>query len=291
MELSIELSVGTVHYREYGDPAGEPVVFVHGFAIDGRVWEPVAELLAADGLRCVVPTWPFGSHRTPMRPEADLAPPAAARLVGELLVALDLDGVTIVGNDSGGAVTQLLVTTDRSRIGRLVLTNCDSFENFPPGIFRLMSRAARVPGLGVAMLQSMRFEVFLRAPFGYGALTAHPLPLETMRSFIAPLLGDRGVRADALKFFGGADARDTVAAGALLPQVDLPALLVWGEDDTYFTVAEAERLARALPRATLVRVPDAKTYVSLDQPDAVAGAISTWVAANPLEPAPGRSPR
>jgi len=166
MEQTIELSAGTIHYREDGDPGGEPVVFVHGFAIDGRVWEPVAEQLASAGLRCIVPTWPFGSHRTSMRPDADLAPPAAARLVGEFLGALDLDGVTIVGNDSGGAVTQLLVTTDRSRIGRLVLTNCDSFDNFPPGVFKLMSRAARIPGLGVVMLQPMRLEAFLRAPFG-----------------------------------------------------------------------------------------------------------------------------
>jgi len=97
-----------------------------------------------------------------------------------------------------------------------------------------------------------------------------------------PLLTDRGVRRDALKFFGGCDARDTLAAGALLPEVDLPTLLVWGEDDTYFTVADAERLERTLPHATLVRVPDAKTYVSLDQPDAVAAAIASFVTSNPV---------
>jgi len=283
MELTIELSAGRIHYREYGDPGGDPVVFVHGFAIDGRVWEPVAERLATGNLRCIVPTWPFGSHRTPMRPDADLAPPAAARLVGELLSALDLEGVTIVGNDSGGAVTQMLVTTDRSRIGRLVLTNCDSFDNFPPGVFKLMSRAARIPGVGVVMLQPMRLEAFLRAPFGYGALTAGPLPVELLRSFMKPLLTDRGVRRDALKFFGGCNARDTLAAGSLLAEVDLPALLVWGADDTYFTIADAERLESTLPRATLVRVPDAKTYVSLDQPDAVAAAIAAFVADNPVQ--------
>lgn len=287
MDLYIDLSPGTIHYRQYGDPDGEPVVFVHGFAIDGRVWEDVARRLGETGLRCIVPTWPFGSHLTAMKPDADLAPPAAARLVNDFLAALDLDRVTIVGNDSGGAVTQLLVTQllnspDRSRIGRLVLTNCDSFETFPPGIFKLMSRLARVPGAGVAMVQSMRFEAFLRAPFGYGALTKKRLPTELLRSFVEPLLTDAGVRRDAMKFFGGADARDTLAAGALLPEVDLPALLVWGGDDTYFTVAHARRLASALPQAELVVVPDAKTYVSLDQPEAVAEAIGAFVAANPV---------
>lgn len=281
MKQSIDLSAGTIHYVEYGDPAGEPVVFVHGFAIDGRVWEPVAERLGAAGLHCIVPTWPFGSHTTAMKPDAELAPPAAARLVVEFLAALDLDGVTIVGNDSGGAVTQLLVTSDRARIARMVLTNCDSFETFPPGVFKLMSRLARVPGLGAAMVQSMRFELFLRAPFGYGALTKKRLPTELLRSFVRPMLTDPDVRRDAMKFFGGVDARDTVAAGARLPEVDLPTLLPWGADDTYFTVAHAERLARTLPNATLVKIADAKVYVSLDQPEAVAEEIAAFVAANP----------
>ncbi|MBO9522989.1 MAG: alpha/beta hydrolase [Nocardioidaceae bacterium] len=283
MKQSIDLPAGTLHYDTYGDPGGEPVVFVHGFAIDGRVWTPVAERLAAAGLHCLVPTWPFGSHTTPMRPDAELAPPAAARLVNDFLAALGLERVTIVGNDSGGAVVQLLVTQlltsqDRSRIGRLVLTNCDSFENFPPGVFKLMSRMARIPGVGTAMLQPMRFERFLRGTSGYGALTTTRLPTELLRSFIAPMLTDRGVRRDALKFFGAADARDTIAAGALLPQVDVPALLVWGADDTFFTLAQAERIAAALPDATLVPVPDAKTYVSLDQPEVVADAIAAFVS-------------
>src|SRR5688500_16137226 len=134
MEQTINLAAGPIHYREYG--AGEPVVFVHGFAVDGRLWEPVAQRLAEQGMRCIVPTWPFGSHRTAMNPDADLAPPACARLIGDFLAELDLRNVTIVGNDSGGAVTQMLVTNDASRIGRLVLTNCVAFEKFPPGVFK-----------------------------------------------------------------------------------------------------------------------------------------------------------
>jgi len=280
MELTCDLPAGTIHYREYG--AGEPVVFVHGFAVDGRLWEPAAQRLSEQGLRCIVPTWPFGSHRTPMHPDADLAPPAAARIVGDFLAALDLQDVTIVGNDSGGAVTQMLVTSDASRIGRLVLTNCDSFDNFPPGVFKLLSKAAKLPGAGFALAQSMRFEPFIRAPFGFGALNAKRQPIELLRSFLRPLIHDKAIRRDAMKFFGAADARDTVAAAAKLPDLDLPALLVWGVDDTFFTIAEAERLQETLSHATLVRVPDAKTFVPLDQPEAVADAIAAFVAAHPL---------
>ncbi len=279
MKQSIDLTAGTIHYREYG--AGEPIVFVHGFAVDGRLWEPVAQLLAAQGLRCIVPTWPFGSHTTPMKPDADLAPPATARIVGEFLAALDLQDVTIVGNDSGGAVTQMLVTTDASRIGRLVLTNCDAFEQFPPGVFKVMSRMGRLPGAGFMLAQSMRFEPVIRAPFGFGALNAKRQPIELLRSWLEPLIKDKAIRRDAMKFFGAADLKDTMAAAAKLPDLAAPALLVWGQDDTFFTLELAERLKAALRDATLVKVPDAKTFVSLDQPEAVAQAISAFVAAHP----------
>lgn len=283
MTHSIELPAGTIHYDSYGD--GEPVVFVHGFAVDGRLWEPVAHRLATRRLRCIVPTWPFGSHTTPMNPDADLAPPAAARLVLDFLAALDLQGVTIVGNDSGGAVTQMAVTTDASRIGRLVLTNCDSYDNFPPGIFKLLGKLAKIPGSGLMLTQTMRFEPFLRSPLGFGSLNAHRQPTELLRSFLEPLIHDRAVRRDAMKFFAAADPRDTLAAAANLPGLDIPALLVWGEDDTLFPMSDAHRLRDALPDADLVVVPDAKTFVPLDQPDAVADAIAAFVAARPIEAA------
>jgi len=284
MELNVELSAGTISYRVYDahDGRGETAVFVHGFAVDGRVWEPVALRLAAAGMRCIVPTWPFGSHTTPMRPDAELSPPSAARLVLEFIEALDLHDVTIVGNDSGGAVTQMAVTTDASRIGRLVLTNCDSFENFPPGIFKPLGKLAKVPGAGFSLAQAMRFEPFIRAPFGYRDLTATKLPTELLRSFLAPLITDRRIRRDAMKFFGAANTRDTLAAGAKLADLDIPALLVWGTADTLFPMSDAERLQSALADATLVKVPDAKVFVGLDQPDAVAEAITEFAAARPV---------
>jgi len=281
MEQTIELPAGTIHYAEYGPRDGEPVVFVHGFAVDGRLWEPTARLLAEQGLRCVVPTWPFGSHRTPMKADADLAPPAAARIIGDFLAALDLDDVTIVGNDSGGAVTQMLVTSNPSRISRLVLTNCDSFENFPPGVFKLLGKAAKIPGSSWVLAQSMRFEPFIRAPFGFGSLNAERQPIDVLRSFLRPLIEDRAVRRDAMKFFAAADPRDTLAAAAKLPGLDLPALLVWGTEDTLFPVTDAERLRDTLADATLVLVPGARTFVPLDRPAAVADAIAAFIAARP----------
>ncbi|MFL6089826.1 MAG: alpha/beta fold hydrolase [Aeromicrobium sp.] len=281
MKHSIDLSQGTIHYVEYGT-GGEPVVFVHGFAVDGQLWAPVAQRLADAGLHCFVPTWPFGSHRTPMHPDAELAPPAAARLVLDFLAALDLEGVTIVGNDSGGAVTQMAVTTDVSRIGRLVLTNCDAFENFPPGMFKLMSKLGVVPGFGFMLAQAMRFEPVIRAPFGFGNLNVERQPIELLRSWVEPLITDKRIRRDAMKFFGTADSKDTMAAAAKLPDLDIPALLVWGTADNLFPLSDAKRLERTLADVTLVEVPGAKAFVPLDRPDEVADAIAAFVSARPV---------
>src|SRR5919106_3974755 len=123
------LSQGTIHYSESGE--GPPIVFVHGLLVDGRLWRKVTPLLE-DRFRCIVPDLPLGSHQQAMNPDADLSPPGLARIVDGFLAALDLDRVTLVANDTGGAIAQVTAANHADRIGRLVLTNCDAFENFLP---------------------------------------------------------------------------------------------------------------------------------------------------------------
>ena len=139
----ITLPQGTIHYRDAGE--GPPVVFLHGLLVDGELWRKVTPLLQGDA-RCIVPDLPLGSHRIAMNADADLTPAGVARLVGDLLAALDLEDVTLVGNDTGGAISQLVALDHGERVGRLVLTNCDCFEVFPPKEFVPMVKAARGAG-------------------------------------------------------------------------------------------------------------------------------------------------
>ena len=83
--------------------------------------------------------------------------------------------------------------------------------------------------------------------------------------------------AGPLKFFGAASPQITLAAAAKLPRLRIPALIVWGADDTFFPLSDARRLADIIPDATLVEVPNGKTFVALDQPDAVADAIASFL--------------
>src|SRR3954451_4357782 len=146
------LRQGTIRYTESGE--GDPIVFVHGLLVDGRLWRKVTPLLAGD-FRCIVPEMPLGSHTTPMSPDADLSPPALAQLIEEFLESLGLDEVTLVGNDTGGAISQITAANHPQRIGRLVLTNCDAFETFLPPAFNPLKWPARA-GTLTELLQGMR---------------------------------------------------------------------------------------------------------------------------------------
>lgn len=275
----VMLGSGPIHYREAGE--GETIVFVHGFGANGRLWEKTASSLSS-AHRCIVPDWPMGSHSEAMSPDADLTPPAQARLISEFLAELDLDAVTIVGNDSGGAVSQMLVTQMPERIGRLVLTNCDCFEKFPPQPFKSMFKAAQAPGGAVALAKSLQVSAIRRGPLGYGGLTAEPMDEDVLRSFVDPLAKDADARRDGMRFAGAADTADTLAAAAKLPQLEIPALLVWGVEDQFFTLEDGRRLAELIPDSKLVEIADAKTFVSLDKPIEVANAIAAFVAERPL---------
>lgn len=269
----IELPAGTIRYREAGE--GKPVVFVHGFLVDGRLWDGVVDALS-DRCRCIAPDWPIGAQQVAMKPDADLSPYGIAAIVASFLEALDLEDVTIVGNDSGGAMSQVLVTRHPERIARLVLTNCDTHENFPPGVFKAMPPLAKLPG-GMAVLSApFRVGALARAAFKPFARTS--IPPELVSSWMAPGLNDPGVKRDARKVTAGMNKRYTLEAAEKLRGTELPILLTWAPGDRFFPMKYAQRLA-AETGARIVEIPDAATFVPLDQPGRLADEIAAFAGA------------
>lgn len=156
----------------------------------------------------MVPTLPLGGHRRAMRPDADLSPAGVARLLGEFVEELGLRDATLVGNDTGGALAQLLVAERPDLVGELVLASCEAFENFPPGLpGRVSALTARMPG-GLAMAGwSMRFRPFSRLPVTWGWMAKRPIPAAKLNSWFAPLRSDPGARRDLAAFVSGMDRR------------------------------------------------------------------------------------
>jgi pimeloyl-ACP methyl ester carboxylesterase len=268
----IELDAGTVRYRDIGE--GDPIVFVHGLLVDGRLWDGVAKQVVAGGHRAIVPDWPMGAHVLPMNDDADLSPPGQARLVADLIEALGLERATIVGNDTGGAVSQIVAADHREVVERLVLTNCDCFDSFPPFPFNLMPPIARVPG-GTAVLQApFRIGTFARAVFGL--LAKNELRPELVASWAAPGI-DSEIRRDLRKLLAGIHKRQTLEAAEKLQAFERPALLAWGVDDPFFKLSYAERLQQTIPDCRLESVADAKTFSPLDQPERIGELIAGFV--------------
>jgi pimeloyl-ACP methyl ester carboxylesterase len=272
-EKEVRLPEGTIAYRERG--TGDPIVFVHGLLVNADLWRKVVPELSKD-FRCIAPDWPLGSHTRPLAADADLSPTGAAKLIADFIAALDLRGVTLVGNDTGGALCQLVVTRHHERIGRLVLTNCDAYDKFPPGFFRYLVWGARIPGFVAALVQPMRFAAMRNAPIAYGWLSKRAIPAEITGSWARPGLADRAVRRDTTKLLKGAHPRYTQEAAKRFKEFDKPVLIAWGQEKDFFPAEYGERLARDFPNARLERLEDCYTFVPEDQPERLATLIAEF---------------
>jgi pimeloyl-ACP methyl ester carboxylesterase len=271
---TVELDAGPIRYRESG--SGPTIVFAHGLLVDGTLWRKVTPLLDSD-FRCVVPDLPLGSHREPMKPDADLSPPGVARIVADFMAALDLEDVTLVGNDTGGAICQLVATRHPERLGRLVLTPCDAYENFLPPFFRPLQYAAKVPGLLTGIMQGTRIRTVQRSPLGFGLLISKDaMDPDVIDAWVRPYLTNRGVRRDTVKFLKSISNRYTLEAAERLRDFDRPTLIAWAPEDRFFKFRYAERLAAEIPDARLVRIEDSRTFVSEDQPERLAEEIANF---------------
>ena len=268
----VQLSQGTIRYREAG--SGPPIVFVHGYLVGGQLWDRVVDALS-DRFRCIAPEWPMGAHPVAMNPDADLTPPGIATIIDDFLAALDLEDVTLVGNDSGGALCQVLVARRPARVGRLVLTNCDTHENFPPGIFKALPPLAKLPG-GVTMLAlPFRIPAVIRLAFKPFAKSTPPAGL--VESWAKPATVDKAIRRDLGKITRGMRKEHTLLAAERLRGSGFPLLLAWAPGDRFFPIRYAERLAEEVGGgAKLKLIPDSATFVPFDQPVRLANEIAEF---------------
>jgi pimeloyl-ACP methyl ester carboxylesterase len=243
--------------------------------VNGDLWRKVVPKLA-ENYRCITPDWPLGSHDVPMKRNADLSPPGVGRLIAEVLEVLDLNGVTLVGNDTGGGFAQIVAANHPERLARLVLTDCDAFENFPPRWTKLFAKIGYVPGamraLSVLLWPHFMKLVFARPVSKFG------FPPEVGRSYVSqtrPL----GVYRDAAKTVRQLRPVHTLIAAAKLRAFEKPALILWSPEDRFFPYEHGWRLAHTLPNARLVDVFDSKAFISEDQPVQTATAIAEFMAA------------
>lgn len=277
-ERQVRLGRGVVRYREVG--SGPTLVFVHGILASGFLWRDVVAGLSGK-FRCVVPDLPLGGHAVPMGPGADQSPRGVARLVADFMEALDLRDVTLVGNDTGGAICQIVISEYPERIGRLVLTNCDAYEAFFPWQFHLLfHHAPRLLGrryvdflvwlLKARTAQRLLLKVVAKRRMSEADLDAYYGNL---------LAGNPGIREDLTRFLQKVSNRDTLQASRSFSGFRGPVLLVWGESDPIFLSRYARRLRDDFRDARLLFVSNSRAFVPEDRPEVLAQYIAEFVGA------------
>jgi pimeloyl-ACP methyl ester carboxylesterase len=270
----LELGAGR-RIRAHVTGEGPPIVFVHGALVNANLWRKVVPRL--DGFKRVTLDLPLGSHLDPLPKGADVSPPALAELIAAAVEALELDEVTVVGNDTGGALSQILVTRRPQRVGALVLTSCDAFDNFPPRLFRIVLAPARIPGAIPVALGALRLRAARRLPIAYGWLTKKPIDREADDSYVLPVLTRRGVRRDLRRVLSGLDPSHTIDAALKLAAWERPTLIAWSREDRFFPLEHGERLAKIIPGARFEPIEGSRTFSAEDRPDRLAGLIGSFV--------------
>jgi pimeloyl-ACP methyl ester carboxylesterase len=173
---------------------------------------------------------------------------AMAAMVDELLEALGLEDVVLVGNDAGGAIARIVATSTPARPGALVLTSCDAFGHFPPRILKPFIPAPKFPPAFHTALQPLRTRLGRRR--AYGAL-AHTDIDDLAAEWIKPALRAPRIRADLRRLTASLNRQTIIQAGARLPRVTKPALIAWSPDDAFFPLDDGRRLAATLPDCRL----------------------------------------
>ena len=269
----IELSSGRMRVFEAG--TGEPIVFVHGALVNANLWRKVVPRLSPD-FRCVTLDLPLGAHELAM-PHADLSPPGLAELIAEAIEKLGLEAPAIVANDTGGGLTQIALARHSDLGGRVVLTSCDAYDNFPPRFFQVLLAPTRYPALARALFAPLRVRALRGTPLAFGWLMRSKLDASAGDSYVLPILTERAIGDDWARVMRGFDERFTLEAIEKLRSYDRPVLIAWSRDDRFFPPAHAERLAADIPGARLEWIEDAYTFSMEDQPERLAELIAGFV--------------
>jgi pimeloyl-ACP methyl ester carboxylesterase len=276
---TLETRLGPLAWQASGQ--GPELIFFAGALANHDLWRDVI-LALEDHYRCITVDLPLGAHSLPLSAQADRSATSLARLLLDCLDLLGADDATVVASDTAGGLLLLSLASDHpalARVGRLVLTNCDSYDQFPPDALRKTATLCRaLPRLARALVRLQLRSAAARRKIAAGA-AASGLDQQRAESFFGPARRDPRVAGDLVAAMAGFRPQLLLEAAGAIPCFGRPVLLAWGDSCDFFPMAHARRLASQFPRATLVPVPGAKTWVSVDDPAVLARAIADFMPA------------
>ena len=272
---SVDVTAGTIEYREEGDPSGPPVVLLHGLLMNDAQWNLALPLLPS-GFRYLLPILPMGGHRIPMRENADLTLPGMVDVVADFLDALDVADVTLVVTDWGGPLFLTDVGRDK-RVARLVICPSEAFDNFPPGFPGKVAWLASRNTLTVSLaMRQLKIGWLRRQWLMFGQMAKKPVPQDIVDEWLTAGLTDRRIRQDLVKYCRTKfDKAELIRATNRLADFDGGVLVLWSRNPV-MPDDHATRLAD-LTGGTLRYIDDANVLVMLDQPEQTALEIGAFL--------------
>jgi pimeloyl-ACP methyl ester carboxylesterase len=238
---------------------GAPVVFLHAFPLNRKMWAPQVAALAA-GYRVITPD--FRGHGESGVAEEDSTMERLAEDARGLLDHLKLERVVLGGLSMGGYVAFAFLRRWPERVRALILADTRASadtEEARKGRYATADLTEREGSVAIAEMMVPK----LLAP---GTLERKPEVVAAVRQMILEA-SPAGI-AHALR---GMAARP--ASFDLLPQIKCPTLIVVGEEDGLTPPADSEAMATAVPKSTLVKIPDAGHLSNLEQEERFNQAI------------------
>jgi pimeloyl-ACP methyl ester carboxylesterase len=242
---TVQTASGRISYTEQG--TGPVALFVHGVLLNGYLWRHQLEELSDIRRNIAVDLLAHGD--TEISPDQDVSVTANAKMLKQFLDALEIDQVDLVGNDSGGGISQIFAALYPELIRSLTLTDCDTHDNWPPEAFKPFIAMAAAGGLPRTLDAMLADKNVYRSPKALGPAYEHPdrLSDESIEIYLRPFVRTEQRTRDLERFVAAFDNKHTLAIQDRLKTLKAPTFIVWGTDDIYFDVKWSHWLADNIP--------------------------------------------
>jgi pimeloyl-ACP methyl ester carboxylesterase len=244
---NVETPSGRISYASAG--SGPVALFVHGVVLNKHLWRH--QLVGLSGIRRCIAVDLLAHGDTAITPDQDVSVTANAKMLKEVLDALKIGQVDLIGNDSGGGIAQIFAALNPERVRTLTLTNCDAHDNWPPEVFKPFVDMVKAGGLRDTLGALLADKKIFRSPGALGPAYERPeiATDEDIEIYLRPLLRSEQRTRDLQRFIVAFDNSLTRVIEPQLRKLEASTLIVWGTDDVYFPVKWAHWLAETIPGA------------------------------------------
>lgn len=261
----VRVPAGELAVVDAGDPESPPVVLLSGGLTSSYLWRQLVPLLSP-WMRVIAPDL-LGAGDSESPAGADLGLAAHADNVRALLAELGVERFALAGHGRGGGVAQLVAVEGGA--AALILIDSVAFDGWPSRtILEMREHLGRIDE---AFVHSW-FEMLFERGMGHREWLSDA----DLDEFRRPFEGPDGLERFA-RIATDLDGRGLVGIEARLAGLDIPALVLWGEDDAFLPVDLAERLGEALPRAAVALLPGCGHFLLEDAPETVAPLVFQWL--------------